>query len=149
MYTQNIFRFCLKMLNDYAAAEDVVQDSFLILWENRKKVNFQTVKPWLYTTAYRLCQRYLKKSQKTVSDDVLMNLKMSNTDYTDIKSVINDSLTLLTDTQKSVLLLKDYEGFKYHEIANILEISENSVKVHLFRGRQKIKNYIVDIKTVI
>ena len=67
----------------------------------------------------------------------------------DLKSVLAHSLELLSDVQKSILLLRDYEGHSYDEIAEILQISESQVKVYLFRARQKMKEYLKDINLVL
>lgn len=149
LYTQALYRFCCKMLDDKDFAKDVVQDAFLKLWEYEKQVELEKAKSWLFTTGYRLCLNHLKRDKKLVSDEILASFTSSNTAPIDLNSTLNDCLVLLSETQKSVLLLKDYEGFAYHEIAKILNISEDSVKVHLFRARQKIKNYIRDLKFVI
>lgn len=72
-----------------------------------------------------------------------------NHDDFDLQQVIEQGLELLTELQKSTLMLRDYEGYAYEEIAQILSISEESVKVHIFRARQKIRAYIKDLKWVI
>lgn len=149
LYTQALYRFCCKMLDDKELAKDVIQDAFLKLWEYEKEVELDKAKSWLFTTSYRLCLNHLKRNKKLVSDEILASFTTSNTAPVDLNEILNDCLVLLSETQKSVLLLKDYEGFAYHEIANILNISEDSVKVHLFRARQKIKNYVRDLKFVI
>ena len=149
LHTQRIYRFSCKMLEDKDSAKDVVQDAFLRLWEYDKQIEFDKIKSWLYTTSYRLCLELIEKKKRNVSDSILEDYISGNENYSDLTSVINHSLVLLTDVQKSVLMLKDYEGFKYKEISQILKISEDSVKTHLFRGRQKIKKYIKDINYVL
>lgn len=148
-YTQSIYRFVCKLLGSRDAGKDIVQDAFLKLWEQGDKVSSLKVKAWLFTVAYRQCLVYLEKHKKNFSDDLLMDLPMDTSPEPDLRRIIDESLLLLSELQKSVLLLKDYEGYAYHEIAGILSISEDSVRVHLFRARQKIKKHIVDLKYVI
>jgi RNA polymerase sigma-70 factor (ECF subfamily) len=76
-------------------------------------------------------------------------MEVTANDTPDINGIIDQSLLLLSEMQKSVLLLKDYEGYQYNEIADILEISGDSVKVHLFRARKKIKEHLKDLRLVI
>jgi DNA-directed RNA polymerase specialized sigma24 family protein len=60
----------------------------------------------------------------------------------DLKDIIDRSLQQLPPLQRSIILLRDYEGYNYKEIADILELNESQVKVYLFRGRQRIKDLI-------
>ena len=55
----------------------------------------------------------------------------------------------LTDTQRSLVLLKDYEGYSYQEIGQITALSESQVKVYLHRARVQLKNYLVKPENVI
>ncbi len=60
----------------------------------------------------------------------------------DLKEVLHEALDTLPKIQKAVILLRDYEGYNYEEIAEMTELSLSQVKVYIFRGRQKLKNYI-------
>lgn len=129
--------------------KDVVQDSFLKLWEKGKGLQENQIKSWLFTTAYRFSLAEIKKRNTKVSTDVLSDRVTQPADDPDLKTIINESLSLLSELQKSVMLLKDYQGYDYKEIAQILDISTDSVKVHLFRGRQKIKNRLKSLDLVL
>lgn len=149
IYTQSIYRFVCKLLGSRDAAKDLTQDTFMKLWEQGKALEAVKVKAWLYTTSYRLSLVYLEKHKKNVSDEVLLSRTVTPNDPPDLKDLIQASMLLLTELQRSALLLRDYEGYSYAEIAEILHISEDSVKVHLYRARQKMKEYIRDIKIVL
>lgn len=151
LHQQSIYRFVYRMVNDLDDTKDIVQETFVKLWEQGGDIHKTKVKSWLFTTSYRLTLAYFRKS-KTRSDFDLEDISKAveeNYDNFDLKGIINQSLLLLSELQKSVLMLKDYEGYAYNEIANILEISEDSVKVHLFRARKKIKEHIKDLKLVL
>lgn len=149
LYSQILFRFCLKIVGDHQVTKDVVQDSFLKLWEKGKDLQENQIKSWLFTTAYRFSLAEIKKRSTKVSTDVLSDRVTQPADDPDLKTIINESLSLLSELQKSVMLLKDYQGYDYKEIAQILDISTDSVKVHLFRGRQKIKNRLKSLDLVL
>ena len=117
----------------------MVQESFIQLWEKGKDLKDNQVKSWLFTTGYRFSLAHVKKRNAHVSDEVLQERYAKPADNPDVKNVIEDSLSLLTELQKSVILLRDYEGYDYKEIAQILDISTDSVKVHLFRGGKKLR----------
>jgi RNA polymerase sigma-70 factor (ECF subfamily) len=71
------------------------------------------------------------------------------TQYTDLKEVLNRGLEQLPEIQKTVLLLRDYEGYNYAEIGAITGLSESQVKVYIFRARTFLKNYIGRMEAVI
>jgi len=58
-------------------------------------------------------------------------------------------LNTLPEIQRSVILLRDYEGYNYEEIAEVTELTLSQVKVYIFRGRQKLKEYIGSIEAVL
>lgn len=147
--TESIYRFVLKMISDSDGAKDLTQDAFIKLWEERNQVNELKAKAWLFTTAYRLSLAYLKNKKRFLSEELIQDMEVTMNETPDINGIISQSLLLLSEMQKSVLLLKDYEGYQYNEIADILDISDDSVKVHLFRARKKIKEHLKDLRLVI
>jgi len=93
---------------------------------------------------------YIKQESRKTSIDqqVEVNQVYQNHDF-DIKLIIEKVLSNLPAVQKSIILLRDYEGYDYKEIAEILKLSESQVKVYLFRGRQKIKSSIKSLTHVL
>jgi RNA polymerase sigma-70 factor (ECF subfamily) len=67
----------------------------------------------------------------------------------DLKAVLNEALDRLPEIQKTVVLLRDYEGYNYAEIAEITTLSESQVKVYIFRARQTLKEYIKRLELVV
>lgn len=147
-YNNRVCRFVDKLLKDTCAAKDITQEAYLKLWENRESVDFEKVRAWLFTTAYRLSMDYIKRQQKYVTSEYIPEFSAEQENH-DLKQVVNDSLMLLSEVQKSIILLKDYEGYSYQEIGEILNLNESQVKVYLFRARQKMKEYIGDLRFVI
>jgi RNA polymerase sigma-70 factor (ECF subfamily) len=66
-----------------------------------------------------------------------------------IKKILNEALNKLSETQRSLVLLKDYEGYTYEEIAKITSLSISQVKVYLHRARIQLKTYLVKPENVI
>jgi RNA polymerase sigma-70 factor (ECF subfamily) len=66
----------------------------------------------------------------------------------DLKKVLEEALSRLSETQRSLVLLKDYEGYSYDEIGKITGLSESQVKVYLHRARVQLKDYLVKIENV-
>jgi len=63
----------------------------------------------------------------------------------DLKEILDKTLDALPHLQKSIILLRDLEGYNYQEIGEMLELTESQVKVYLFRGRQKIKTRLIGL----
>jgi RNA polymerase sigma factor (sigma-70 family) len=59
------------------------------------------------------------------------------------------ALSRLNETQRSLVLLKDYEGYSYQEIGQITGLNESQVKVYLHRARLQLKNYLVSLENII
>jgi RNA polymerase sigma-70 factor (ECF subfamily) len=65
------------------------------------------------------------------------------------KKILEEALARLSETQRSLVMLKDYEGYSYEEIGRISGLNESQVKVYLHRARVQLKNYLVKQENVI
>lgn len=143
-YTRNLYRYLVKTLRDEDAAKDLVQDCFLKLWSNKSTIDPVKIKSWLFTVAHHGMLNYIKSQARKSSID---NYKAETFPFVfqhdfELKKIIDKSLLDLNPIQKSIILLRDLEGYSYKEISEILNLSESQVKVYLFRARQKMKNSI-------
>jgi RNA polymerase sigma-70 factor (ECF subfamily) len=66
-----------------------------------------------------------------------------------LKKVLEEALSRLGETQRSLVLLKDYEGYSYAEIGQITGLNESQVKVYLHRARMQLKNYLVKLENIL
>ena len=69
--------------------------------------------------------------------------------YSDLNEKLHEALDTLPTDQKSVILLRDYEGYSYDEIAEITNLNLSQVKVYIYRGRIALKKYIGKIETLL
>lgn len=142
-YSDNVFRFILKNIKDQERARDIVQDSYERLWRNAENVNFEKVKSYLFTTAYHTMIDVLRKDKRqTYMEDYQIPEDIHDEQYSDIAEILNEAVKLLPEIQRSVILLRDYEGYSYKEIGDITTLSEAQVKVYIYRARVFLKNYI-------
>jgi RNA polymerase sigma factor (sigma-70 family) len=149
-YADGVYRFVLKHLRDKDAARDIVQDSFEKMWKKLPDIAGEKSKTYLFTTAYHGLVDYTRKNKKqTRLDDTDVNVHSYEKSYSDLKEILNRGLEQLPEIQKSVLLLRDYEGYNYEEIGEITGLSESQVKVYIFRARNFLKNYIGKMEAVI
>lgn len=148
-HAKALFRFIFKNLNVREDAENIVQDSFESLWINREKVEASKAKSWLFTTGYRKMIDGIRKNKKIVEMPENIKDKSSTIAQPDLKSIVNNAMEKLPEIQKTVIMLRDYEGYDYAEIGKITNLNESQVKVYIFRARQTLKNYLVNLENII
>nr|WP_320117796.1 RNA polymerase sigma factor [uncultured Marinifilum sp.] len=150
LYADGMFRFILKNIKNEDKARDIIQDSFEKLWRNIENVNHQKVKSYLFTTAYHTMIDLIRR-EKRKEDFENVDVKMySHSDqYSDVKEILDAALEKLSDIQRSVILLRDYEGYSYAEIASITDLTESQVKVYIYRARKHLKQYIGSVETLV
>lgn len=150
LYADNVYRFILKNLRHEEDAKDVVQASFEKMWINRDKVENERSKSYLFTVAYHQMIDLIRKNQRvTLEEDFSSSTKSTSQPHHQLKKVLNEALYRLSETQRSLVLLKDYEGYSYEEIGAITSLSESQVKVYLHRARIQLKNYLVKPENVL
>ncbi|PIQ14893.1 MAG: RNA polymerase subunit sigma-24 [Flavobacteriales bacterium CG18_big_fil_WC_8_21_14_2_50_32_9] len=150
-YADNLFRFVLKNIKNEDDAKDIVQESFLKVWLKKEEINFLKAKSYLFSTAYHQTIDYVRKSkiQLVANEELNKHSLIYEDQFTDIQAVLHEALEKLPPIQKAVILLRDYEGYNYLEIAEITKLSEAQVKVYIFRGRTFLKNYLGSIEAVL
>lgn len=150
MYSDNVYRFILKNLGNAEDAKDVVQGAFEKMWVNRQQVENERCKSFLFTVAYHQMIDHIRKNKRIVLKETFNeNVLISNRQQHDSKKVLNEALNKLNETQKSLVMLKDYEGYSYEEIGKITGLNESQVKVYLHRARLQLRQYIVNPENVI
>jgi RNA polymerase sigma-70 factor (ECF subfamily) len=142
-YADRLYRFALKTLGDTEAANDVVQDSFERLWVKHENVDYTKVKAYLFTTAYHAAIDFIRQNKRTTSFEGIDENNYSTTkSYSDLQELLHVALKKLPEIQRSVILLRDYEGYSYQEIEEITGLNEAQVKVYIYRARVFLKSYI-------
>ena len=123
---------------DQGTAKDIVQDSFLKLWENRSILNLRKgYSSWLHTCVKNRSIDYLRK-KRPINDDQIQNVQKT-LEEEDWKEEIEASLQSLPVKQRSVVLLKFWQGLSIKEIAEILEIPTGTVGTRLSVAMQRLK----------
>lgn len=149
-YADNVYRFILKNLRHEEDARDVVQSAFEKLWRNREGVETATARSYLFTIAHNQMIDHLRKVKRvSLKDEFAETARISQKPQDNLKKVLNEALARLNETQRSLVMLKDYEGYSYEEIGKIMGLSESQVKVYLHRARVQLKNYLVKPENVI
>jgi len=150
LHSDGLYRFILKQIRDKDVARDIVQDTFEKMWRKVEQIEGEKAKSYLFTAGYHTLIDYTRRAKKQGSFNEVNENKLSHeSNYSDLKEILNEALDKLPEIQKTVILLRDYEGYDYAEIGEITNLSESQVKVYIFRGRQFLKNYIGKMEAVI
>ena len=149
-YADNVYRFIVKNLRHEEDARDVVQTAFEKMWRNRDEVDATKCKSYLFTVAYHQMIDHIRKNKRIhLKEEFNEEARIQDRPAHNMKKVLEEALSRLSETQRSLVLLKDYEGYSYEEIGKITNLSESQVKVYLHRARVQLKEYLVKVENVI
>jgi RNA polymerase sigma factor (sigma-70 family) len=149
-FSDGVYRFILKNIKDNDTAKDIVQESFVRMWERVKDISFEKAKSYLFTTAYHTMIDHIRRNQRLTSMEGTYDTKyQDHNSFNDLKEIIDDAVAKLPEIQRTVILLRDYEGYSYEEIGEITKLNESQVKVYIFRARTFLKQYIGSLDLVI
>jgi RNA polymerase sigma factor (sigma-70 family) len=144
LYADNVFRFIVKNLRHEEDARDIVQSAFEKMWRNRDSVENEKSKSYLFTVAYNQMIDHIRKVKKiSLTDEFTETSRGVNFQPTsNVQKTLREALNRLNETQRSLVMLKDYEGYNYEEIGQITGLNESQVKVYLHRARITLRNYL-------
>lgn len=148
-HKKKLYNYAFKMLWDQPACEDIIQNTFMKLYENLEKIrNAERIEYWLFTTVrnqiYTLFRnKKVHVDQYGVADadelELDSNYKLADEyEELELKEIVMTELNKLPVEQKEVFLLKEYGGFSYKEISGMMKIDEELVKSRLHKTRQKL-----------
>ena len=150
LYADNVYRFILKNLRHEEDARDVVQTAFEKMWVNRAEVDNAKSKSYLFTVAYHQMIDHIRKTKRiSLKDKFREDIRITDKPVSNTKKILEEALSRLSETHRSLVLLKDYEGYSYDEIGKITGLNESQVKVYLHRARIQLKNYLVSPENVL
>ena len=140
-YKNLIYDYAIAVLNDRETAGDILQETFIKLYEQmNRNSNIKDVKSWLFITARNLCFNHKRNNRSNIPLGAIHN------DIPDGKSPDDERLYILAkamweieDKYREALILKEYQALSYAEIATILQTSVSSVKSLLFRARVSLR----------
>ena len=124
-YADNVYRFILKNLRHEEDAKDVVQTAFEKMWRNREEIDPVKCKSYLFTVAYHQMIDHIRKVKRIqLKEEFNAEVKVQDRPANNLKKVLEEALSRLSETQRSLVLLKDYEGYSYDEIGKITGLSK-------------------------
>lgn len=150
-HKHQIYGFACSLLKDEVTAQDVTQDVFVKLWENRDEIEYERALPWLMRVTRNACIDQLRRQQTrnqtmTVDTESLSRAKSgqplpdTHAEASDFQDHLNEALDRIDEPYRSVVTLRELQDLKYQEIAEVLDMPLNTVKVYIHRGRKKLKD---------
>ena len=150
-YADGVYRFVLKNIKDEEKAKDLVQDAFEKVWKKRSEIKAEKAKSYLFTTAYRCVIDSVRKEKKKAEWKEVNEGEYYDrgNHYSGLGEILQEALQRLPLVQRSVVMLRDYEGYDYKEISEITNLSITQVKVYIFRARKSLRKSLVAIESII
>lgn len=145
VWSGKVLRFAVWNCGDRMRGEDAMQEAFTALWEQLESVSVEKGLAYLLTVARRYlvdCFRH-DKVMATAHKEMSKNDE-STTETSDegMSDKMVKALTLLPEQQRTIIQLRDVEGYSYKDIASMLDINENQVQVYLFRARTTMRKLL-------
>lgn len=162
VWYKRIYNFSYKFFMDHDLAMEVSQKTFISMCKNLAGLqDVSRFKPWLYKIAVNYCREEArrKKNSRALSFDVVWNREAEDSPrwessgqrhtnpesqyrHAELSDILQQALYELSDEQREVVIMKEYEGLKFREIADVLNISENTVKSRMYYGLDGLKKIL-------
>ncbi|MBN2483925.1 MAG: sigma-70 family RNA polymerase sigma factor [Candidatus Omnitrophica bacterium] len=139
-----VFHIALRMTNNRANAEDITQEVFIKVHKNLWKFRFESqISTWMYRITVNTVMNYMRKSPKSTVplaslEGYLPDARHEEFERNEQRRLIGRLLNELNPDQRAVLVLREFEGLDYREIARVLKIKINTVRTRLKRAREKL-----------
>lgn len=149
-FADNIYRFVLKHIKNVDAARDIVQETFAKVWVKKGTIDYSKARSYFFTTAHHTLIDMVRK-EKYMDDETAIDREHYQRPIgnLDLQEQLDEALDQLSEIQRTVVLLRDYEGYAYDEIGEITNLKESQVKVYIFRARKKLKEILVSVEAVL
>ncbi len=146
---RRVYNIAYKYFSDAQVAKEISQQTFVVLQEKLIQLKEPaTFKVWLYRITMNQCHEYLRKQKTRTNYEEKYGLasmqitpKTPDTLYENNEKaqLVMNAIQQLPEAQRTVLILKEYEGLKFREIADTLGISENTAKSRLYYGLKALR----------
>ncbi|WP_241330362.1 RNA polymerase sigma factor [Chryseobacterium arthrosphaerae] len=139
LYWQKIFRLCMGYMNDPELAQDLAQETFIIVWQQLPKFrNESSVGTWIFRIASNNCLRQIEKEKKFTKADLPVNLEEKKQESLEPQiQLLYQLISELPETDRIIISL-ELEEVKQAEIAHITGLSESNIRVKIHRIKEKL-----------
>ena len=147
---EDMYRFAVRYTGDGDSAWDAVQDALVTLWSHRDKVEPSKAKGYMIRVMYRnLVDQHRRKVRfRERMPELVGEQWYSQHDNFELHDAMQQALAQLPDQHRAILLMKDIEGYKYQEIAQLTGLEESQVTGILYRARINLKKAYIKLNTI-
>jgi RNA polymerase sigma-70 factor, ECF subfamily len=162
LWYKRIYNYGFKFFLDHDLAMEVTQKTFISMCRNLQALqDTAKFKSWLYKIAVNYCREEARKRQKnrSTSFERVWNLETEQSprwessgkrtddperqfQHAEISDILQEALTAINEDQREVVIMKEFEGLKFREIAEALNISENTVKSRMYYGLDSLRKIL-------
>jgi RNA polymerase sigma-70 factor (ECF subfamily) len=149
IYHARLFKFIYRLTHSYAAADELVNDIMLLVWQNAASFRGDSrVSTWIFGMAYRQAMRRVSRKQMTLSQYADPD-ELGRADDTDLETEdwVWRGLSALPAAQQLTVVLVFYLGLSYSETAEVTCCPVNTVKTRMFHARRKLREYLAESAT--
>lgn len=146
-----LYAVCYQMLKNSLEAEEVVQDSFIKLWQAKENGTKQT-KAWLYRVAKNQCldllrrrQHEMKYQQYSLLDEKVARSACDELINAELSEHISLAIEELKEPYKSLIVLREISQLSYQQLADVLDLNVQQIKVYLHRARKALKQKLIEM----
>ncbi|MBN2668546.1 MAG: sigma-70 family RNA polymerase sigma factor [Bacteroidales bacterium] len=152
-----VFRFARTLLNNNTDAEDITQDVMEKFWRQKDQLkDINNIESYVIQSTKHLCYDHLRRKMVIVkNNESLMHTQNVSTNDDenvekpeDIKNIIRLAINQLPEKQKTIMHLRDIEGYDFEEIASITNLEINAIRVNLSRARQSVRDALIKNKSL-
>ncbi|MEA5003646.1 MAG: sigma-70 family RNA polymerase sigma factor [Christensenella sp.] len=155
-YENKIYNIAYKFMQNSFDAQDAAQDAIIKMYGSIRKFSFQSAfSTWMYRVVANTCLDLLRRRKPSVPVEEYSDAVVSRegnpaeqTENNELGRSIRAAVQELSEKYRMVLILKDMEGLKYEEVAEILSITPGTVKSRLFRAREKLRKILEEKQIV-
>ncbi len=157
-HQRKVYTFARYYLGQAEEAEDITQEVFLKLWRHQRSLDAEGTRAWLLKVTRNACYDRLRRRQsaaKVFADDAEESATErvsapepgpeARAAAADFRRHLGSALEELADPMKSIVILREIQGMKYHEIAGVLGVPLNTVRVYLHRGRARLREQLKEV----
>lgn len=157
-HQRKVYTFARYYLGDSAESEDVTQEVLLKLWQKRREIDDDGQRAWLLKVTRNACFDRLRRRQTATrifagdgEEQAAARVPAADPDpearaaATDFRRHLQQALEELADPMKSIVILREVQGLKYREIADILDVPLSTVRVYLHRGRRRLREQLREV----
>ena len=140
-YQKRVYAYCARMVNSHELAEDLFQETFVRISRKRARFVGGSFSAWLFAIARNLCLNAIRDTPHKVSiDDVSESLQVQDdeTEYDESLELLREAIEQLPTDLREPLILRVYNGFSYQEISDLTKTKLATVKVRIFRAKQRL-----------